>query len=1084
MMGLVRLALRRPYTAAIAAFIILLAGAMSLTRMIVDIFPIIDIPVVLVAWNYGGLSAEDMERRVVLVTERSYSQTVNGIDHIESQSIPGTGIIKVYFNPGTDIGAAIAQINAVNNTVLRIVPPGMTPPNIIQFNASNVGVVQLTASSKTMAEQEIVDYTQNFIRLRLFTIPGISLTGSYGGKNRQIIIDIDPMRLSAKSVSPNDVVQALQTSNVIVPAGVARIGEREYNVTLNSSPSAVDQFANLPLAIRGGIPVLLGDVAKVSDAFSTQSNIVHVNGERATYMVVMRHSDASTLAVVDATKEMMPAIRSVAPNGLDLKLDFDQSIFVRSAIENVVREAIISSILVSLMILVFLGSWRSTVIVSISIPLSIFAGIAGLFIAGQSINLMTLGGLALAIGLLVDNATVLIENIHRNQTLGKPLTVAILDGASEVVTPLTVATLAICIVFFPVALLTGAARYLFIPLAITVVLAMLASYVLSFSIVPAMTRMLLAGEGHGPPNRLAAAFERGFEWLRDCYVRLLERVLGSRGFVLACFAVLLLLTGGLATVVGTDFFPTADVGIIKLHYRAPIGTRLEVTEQRVLEVQKKIREIIGNDEIATLNDVIGVPFAFNLALIPSDNVSSGDAEILIQLKPGHKPSNDYIRAMREKLPVLFPGAQFYFQTADVVSQVLNFGLSAPIDIQIQDNNFNRSYAIGQKLLQALAKIPGVVDPHISQLLDYPGLQVDVDRLRAAQLGMTQRDVSNNLLVALSSSSLVASSYFLNPANNVNYLVAVRVPVEQVQTVNDLMDLSVSQPVVLPATSTATSSQYATMPNAPVSRLSDVATVRPRSSLESINHYSVNRIIDVAANVDGRDLGSVTRDIQAVIAELSKDLSANTHIDIRGQPEVMQTSFGNLAQGLIIAVILVYALLVVLFQSWIDPFIIMMAVPGALIGIIWMLALTGTTINVELLMGTIMTVGISVSNSILVVSFANDIRTREGMTPLAAAIEAGKTRLRPILMTALAMVMGMVPMALGAGEAGEQNAPLGRAVIGGLIAATVATLVIVPIFYTLLRRKPPTLHELDRKFAAEAAGLVEPGVVHADNTAAH
>jgi multidrug efflux pump subunit AcrB len=837
-------------------------------------------------------------------------------------------------------------------------------------------------------------------------------------------------------------------------------------VTMNSSPTVVTQFAALPLVVRNGIPVTLGDVASVSDSFATQSNIVHVNGERATYMVVMRHSDASTLAVVEATRALMPEIRAAAPLGLDLSLDFDQSVFVRSAIENVVREAVISSILVSLMILMFLGSWRNTVIVSVSIPLSIFAGIAGLFAAGQSINLMTLGGLALAIGLLVDNATVTIENIHRNQALGKPLTVAILDGCGEVVTPLTVATLAICIVFFPVALLTGPARFLFIPLGITVVLAMLASYVLSFTVVPTMTRLMLAGQHSGPSRGLAGVFERAFEWLRTLYTAMLNTALHARGFVLVCFLALLACSVGLAGFIGTDFFPTADVGIIKLHYRAPAGTRLEATEARVLDVQKEIRRIIPPAEIQTINDLVGAPFSFNLAMIPSDNASSGDAEILIQLKPGHRPSRDYIHAMREQLPITFPGALFYFQTADIVSQVLNFGLSAPIDIQIEDGDFNRSYLLAQRLLLALQKIPGVVDAHISQLLDYPALQVDVDRLRAARLGMTQKDVSNNLLVALSSSSLVAPNYFLNPVNNVNYFVAVRLPVASVHNVYDLMDLAISQPVVLPAL--PTDAQLATLPNAPVSRLSDVASVRPRSSLESISHYAVQRVVDVAANVDGRDLGGVTTDIQAAIADISKGLPVTTHIDIRGQPQVMQTAFSNLAQGLIIAVVLVYALLVVLFQSWIDPFIIMMAVPGALIGIIWMLALTHTTINVESLMGTIMTVGISVSNSILVVSFANDIRARHEMPPLAAVLEAGKTRLRPVLMTALAMIMGMVPMALGAGEAGEQNAPLGRAVIGGLIAATIATLFIVPVFYTLLRRKPPRLHDLDRAFAAEAA----------------
>ncbi len=1081
MMGLVRQALRRPYTSAILAFIIMLSGGMAMTRMIVDIFPIIDIPVVLVAWNYNGLPPEEMERRVVLVAERSYSQSVDGIERIESQSIAGTGIIKIYFSPGASIGSALAQINAVNNQALRVMPPGMTPPILVPFNASSVGVVQMTTSSKTMPEQEIVDYTNNFIRLKLYTIPGIALTAPYGGKSRQIIIDLDPTRMAAKGISPNDVVAALQTSNVIVPAGVARMGEREYNVTINSSPSAVDQFANLPLVVRNGIMVTMGDVAKVGDSFANQTNMVHVNGERASYVTILRHSDASTLVVVDALRAALPEIKAASPAGLDIGLGFDQSVFVRSAIENVVREAIISSILVSLMILVFLGSWRNMVIVSASIPLSIFAGIAGLLATGQSINLMTLGGLALAIGLLVDNATVTIENIHRNQSLGKSLTVAILDGCGEVVTPLTVATLAICIVFFPVFLLTGPARFLFIPLGITVVLSMLASYILSFTILPTMTRMMLPDHAHGAhpkPGWAIRQFEHGFDWVKKLYVGALVSCLRARGFVLISFAGLLVVTLFMATVAGTDFFPTADVGIIKLHYRAPTGTRLESTELRVLAVEQKIRDVIGDAEIQTINDNIGVPFSYNLALIPSDNISSADAEILIQLKPGHKPSQDYIHALRAALPEAFPGALFYFQTADIVSQVLNFGLSAPIDVQIADPNFNRSYELAQQLLVKMQKIPGVADAHIVQLLDYPTLQIDVDRLRAAQLGIAQRDISNNLLVSLSSSSLVAPSYFLNPANNVNYFVAVRQPMDAVKDVQSLMDLPVSQPLVPQATTVANQfniNSIAVMPNAPVTRMSDVAALRPRNSMASINHYAVQRVIDVAANVDGRDLGSVSADIRKAIADVSVGLSLATHIDLRGQPDVMNTSFNNLAQGLVISIILVYALLVVLFQSWIDPFIIMMAVPGALIGIIWMLILTGTTINVESLMGTIMTVGISVSNSILVVSFANDIRARHALSAFEGVIAAGQTRLRPIMMTALAMVLGMIPMALGAGEAGEQNAPLGRAVIGGLIAATIATLVIVPVFYTLLRRKPPRLHELDANFAAEAAGAQGAGV---------
>jgi multidrug efflux pump subunit AcrB len=1082
MIGLVSLALRRPYTAAVASILILLMGGLALTRMIVDIFPIIDIPVVLVVWNYPGLAAEDMERRVVLISERSYSTTVNGIERIESQSLPGIGLLKVYFAPGTDIGGAIAQISAQNSSILRIAPPGMTPPNVIQFNASNVPVVQLDMSSKTLTEQQIFDYSLNFIRLKLFTIQGMSIPGPFGGSQRQITVDLDPSRLAAKGFSPNDVVSALQLSNVIVPAGNARIGAINYNVQLNSSPTAVDQFNRLPLGIKNGVPVTLGDVALVKDGFVNQTNIAHVNGERAVYLAILRHSDASTLAVVDATRDMLPQIQAAAPNGLELKLDFDQSVFVRGAVENVVREAIISSVLVSLMILVFLGSWRNTVIVSLSIPLSIFAGIVGLFLAGQSINLMTLGGLALAIGLLVDNATVTIENIHRNQSLGKPLTVAILDGSAEVIQPLTVATLAICIVFCPVLLLEGPARFLFIPLAITVVLAMLASYVLSFTVVPAFTRYLLStgGAGHAKPGRVGALIERSFERFQNAYGRTLEIALGHRAFILVCCGVLMVVTGALATLAGTDFFPSADVGLIKLHFRGPIGMRLTETERVVLQVEQKIRDIIPAAELRTINDLDGVPLSYNLAYVPSDNVGDMDAEILVSLNSPHRPSIDYIRAMREQLPAAFPGCQFYFQTADIVSQVLNFGLSAPIDIQIQDASFERSRAMGQKLLQALQRIPGVADPHVVQVLDYPGLQIDVDRMRAARLGITQRDVSNNLLTSLSSSALVSPSYFLNPQNGVNYTVAVQTPLDKVSSIDDLMNMPVNQPSggIAP---NAAAGNLSDMLGAPVTRLADIATLRPRVDYESVNHYTIQRVVDIAANIDGRDLGGTSRDIQAAIDAVKADMPPTMQIDLRGQNQVMQTAFRNLGLGLILAIVLVYALLVILFQSWIDPFIIMMALPGALFGIVWMLVLTHTTINVESLMGTIMSVGISVSNSILVVSFANEIRTRENLSPLAAAIAAGKTRLRPILMTALAMIIGMIPMALGLGEAGEQNAPLGRAVIGGLLMATLATLFLVPIIYTLLRRKPPTLYELDRIFALEAAGNP---AGHADGVETH
>jgi len=1072
MIGLVRMSLRRPYTSAIAALLVVLLGVLSLTGMIVDIFPVIDIPVVLVAWNYPGLTTEDMERRVVFISERAYSTTVNGISRIESQSIPGIGILKVYFQPGTEIGGAIAQITSVNNSILRSAPPGMQPPAVIQFNASNVPVVQLTMSSKTLTEQQIYDYSLNFIRVKLFTIPGLSTPGPFGGKQRQMNVDVDPGLLAAKGFSLTDVVNALQASNVIVPAGTARIGDREYNVQLNSSPAAVERFNDLPIGVFDGRPVTIGDVGRVTDSFANQGNIVHVDGKRAVYLAILKHADASTLAVVDATRSALPEVQAAAPAGLELKLDFDQSVFVRGAVENVVREAIISSILVSVLILVFLGSWRNTVIVSASIPLSVFAGIIGLFLTGNSINLMTLGGLALAIGLLVDNATVVIENIHRNLMLGKKLTVAILDGSAEVIQPLTVATLAICIVFFPVVMLFGVARYLFIPLAATVVFCMLASYALSFTVVPSFARLLLASDKthHAPPKGFFGLFDRGFERFRGGYGWMLEGTLRNRGIVLAGFTALLVVTGVVAGTIGLDFFPSADVGLIKMHYRAPPGTRIEETERQVLQVEEAVRQIIPAAELDTVNDTVGVPSSFNLAFVPSDNVGAMDAEILISLKSGHHPTIDYIRTIREKVPPQFPGSIVYFQTADIVSQVLNFGLPAPIDVQIQDVNFERSYGLAQQLVQRMKTIPGVADPHIVQVLNYPGLQIDVDRMRAAKLRVSQRDVANNMLTSLSSSVLVSPNFFLNPQNNVNYSVAVQTPLSQIKTLDDLLATPVSAPAPL------TTADPAALPFASVMRLGDIATVYPRSSLESVNHYTVQRELDIAANVDGRDLGATAADIQAAIKDISKGLPITTHIDIRGQNEVMQASFRSLALGMILAVILVYALLVILFQSWVDPFIIMMAVPGGLMGIIWILALSGTTINVESLMGSIMTIGISVSNSILVVSFANDLRARGTLDPHAsgvmtvfeAAVRACTIRLRPVLMTALAMIIGMLPMALGLGDAGEQNAPLGRAVIGGLIVATFATLFIVPIFYTLLRRSPPTLHTLDARFAAEAS----------------
>jgi multidrug efflux pump subunit AcrB len=1056
-MWIVRLALRRPYTVAVFCFVILLMGALCSTRMQKDIFPAIDIPVVIVVWNYPGLSAEDMERRVVIISERAYSTTVNGISRIESQSIDGIGILKVYFEQGTDIGSAIAQISSVSGSAIRVMPPGITPPAIIQYNASNVPVAQMTISSTVRTEQELFDYGLNFIRIRLFTIPGLATPAPYGGKQREVVIDVDPKATSSYGLGTRDVVQALLSSNLIEPAGSMRVGSIEYDVTMNSSPSTIDEFARMPLKVQNGAEVRLGDVATVHDGFAPQTNIVRVNGNRATYLAILKKANASTLAVVDAARDALGAIRAGAPEGMEIKIDFDQSIFVRAAIAGVLREAVVSSLLVSGMILVFLGSWRSVVVVSTSIPLSIFVSLVGLFATGQSLNVMTLGGLALAIGMLVDDATVEIENIHRNRMLGKPLTVAILDGASQIAIPALAATLTICIVFFPVVMLFGPAKYLFTPLALSVVFAMLASYLLSRTLVPTLARMLMQHEKHGQPSWAGRLRDRAFQGLQDVYAGALQTVLAHRTFVLVCAAAVMGLAALLATAVGTDFFPDVDAGLMRLHVRAPAGTRVEETEHVVAAVEQRIRSIVPPAELETINDNIGVPISYNLAFVQTDNIGGADADVLVSLAKGHAPTAEYRRRLRADLAARFPDVHFYFQAADIVSQVLNFGLSAPIDVEVEGSDLQKSAGFARELRDKMTLIPGAADVRIAQVLDRPALKVDVDRDRAAQIGITQHDVADNVLTSLSSSSLVAPSFWLNPKNNVNYFVVVQNPLNKIASVDDLMGSPVAQ-----GASGAAVAPY----------LRSVATVKPSQVFAVVNHDSVQRVLDVQCNVDGRDLGSVASDIKREVDAIAARLPRDMRMRIRGQSESMKSSFESLALGLLLASVLVYLLLVVLFQSWLDPFIIIFAVPGALVGVVGMLAATHTTLNVESLMGSIMAVGVAVSNSILLVSFANE--TREGAHdpgPLPAALEAGKTRLRPVLMTALAMILGMLPMALGTGEGGEQNAPLGRAVIGGLLVATAVTLFVVPVVYSLLRRKTPRKGELDARFAEETVSAL-------------
>jgi multidrug efflux pump subunit AcrB len=1047
------------------SFLILIFGWLSADRMKVDIFPAIDIPVVIVVWQYPGLSAEDMERRVVFLSERAYSTTVDGMDHIDSESISGVGILKIYFQPDADIGAAIAQIAAVSQIVTHNMPPGITPPNVLRYNASNVPVAQINISSDSRSEQELWDYGLNFLRIRLFTIPGIGIPGPYGGKSRQIMVDIDPARVAANGLSPQDVINALLAENVIEPAGVAHIGNIDYDVKLNSSPLTIEEFNRLPLKVIGNAPIYLGDVAHVHDGFAVQQNIVHVDGRRAIYLALLKHANASTLAVVDATKEMLPGLQKAAPEGINLKISFDQSIFVRAAIWNVLREAIVSTALVSLMILGFLGSWRSVLLVSTSIPLAILVGVCGLFLLGHTFNLMTLGGLALAIGMLVDDATVEVENIHRNRMLGKPLTVAILDGAHQIAVPALAATLTICIVFFPVVLLLGPAKFLFAALALSVVISMLASYLLSRTLVPSLARLLMEHEHHGPPRGFNAWRDRLFDRFQDSYGRVLAGALRHRLFVIGCAVSLILIAAALPFyAVGLDFFPSVDVGLMKLHFRGPIGTRLETTEKIVDQVEKSIRTVIPAEEIDTINSNIGMPIYYNLAFIGTDSVGNQDADITIALKENHHPTEQYMKRIRAEVAPQFPGSSLYFQPADIVSQVLNFGLSAPIDVQIEGNDLNDSYRFAEKLRDRIRAIPGTTDVRIAQVLNYPALNLTVDRDRAARVGLSQSDVAGTLLTSLSSSSLVQPSFWLSPQNSINYLVAVQTPVRKMESTTDLLATPIAASSALRQDAAVVAP--GSTPHGTSAYLGSIASLSPGRDVALVNHVTVQRVVDVQCSAEGRDLGSVARDIQKAIDSLRDSVKA-TRVRIRGQSESMFDSFRSLGLGLLLAIALVYLLLVTLFQSWLDPFIIIFAVPGALVGILWMLALTGTSLNVESLMGSIMAVGIAVSNSILLVSFANEVRVERGLGPVEAALEAGRTRLRPVLMTALAMIIGMLPMAFAIGEGGEQNAPLGRAVIGGLLVATVTTLFLVPVVYSLLRRAPPRAHELDMRFAAEA-----------------
>jgi multidrug efflux pump subunit AcrB len=1072
-MWIVRLALRRPLSVAVMALLMLVLGTLSFELMNVDIFPAINLPVVLVVWNYPGLSAFDVERRMVFISERAYSTTVNGIEHIESESINGLGILKVYFQPGSDLGAAIAQMDAVSETILTQLPRGTEPPQIISYNASNVPVAQLNIYSDTLSTARLFDYGLNFIRIQLFTIPGFSSPAPLGGVQRAVMVNLDPTALYANGMSAFDLGNALDSTNVVIPSGTEKIGNYEYNVDLNMSVPKVKDFNRLPVKYVNGSPVFLGDIAPVTDTHQPQTNVVRVDGQQATYLLVIKHADASTLTVVDAVKAKIPLIRATAPKGLKTSLTFDQSQFVRAALWDVVQEAVSAAALVALMVLLFLGSPRSMLIVITSIPLSILTSIIALKLCGQTINTMTLGGIALAVGMLVDDATVEIENIHRNHAMPKPLLVAILDGATQIATPTFVGTLSICIVFFPVVLLTGVARFLFTPLALAVVFAMLTSYLLSRTLVPTMARYLLPDDhedhlGNGRWARVVRAFDRWFERQKERYRVALATFIGRRALALACVAILILLSLGLLPIVGEDFFPVVDAGMMRLHVRAPTGSRIEHTEYLIDQIDRTIRTIVPPAELESISDNLGLPISYDLAFYQTDTIGPQDADVLIQLQSRHQPTAMYEQRIRNALAVKFPEVTAYFQAADIVGQVLNFGLPSAIDAQINGNSLQSDYDIALRLKDRMARIPGVVDLRIAEPLDYPSLKVEVDRAKALQFGVTLQEIASSVLSTLSGAQLLQPNFWLDPVSGVNYYVITQAPQHLFDSVGALQNIPLSTTATSSSNATvdSTAASAATTPPQP-QLLGNLAAVSHNWDPAVIAHYTVQRVVDVDCGVSGRDLGAVTSAVQREIGHLGK-LPPGTQVVIRGQSQAMRTSFVTLGEGLVLAIILVYLLMVANFQSWLEPFIIMMAIPGALAGVLWMLVLTGTTINVESMMGAIMAVGVGVANGNLLITFANELR-EEGYGPIAAAIEAGRIRFRPIIMTALAMILGMLPMALSLGSGSEQNAPLGRAVIGGLFVATVSTLFVVPAVYSIFSRNLIGKHQRD----AEIERLTQP-----------
>lgn len=1038
---MVQLALRRPYTFIVMAMLIVLATPFVLLRMATDIFPEINIPVISIIWNYGGLPAQEMGQRISGQTERGLTTTVSDIEHIESQSLAGVSVIKVFFQPTASIETAIAQVVASMQTQVRQLPPGITPPLVIKYSASSIPVVQLALSSPTRAENALFDAAINQLRPQLITVPGAAVPFPYGGKNRVISVDLDTQALQARGLSPADVVNAVNAQNLILPSGTVKFGATEYSVRMNGSPEAIAGLNDLPVRTTGGATTYLRDVAYVRDGFSPQTNVVRQDGVRGVLLSVLKNGGASTLDIVSNIRALLPAAAQGMPADIKVTPLFDQSVFVKTAVKGVVFEALIAAALTAAMVLLFLGNWRSTLIIGLTIPLSILASILVLYALGQTLNLMTLGGLALSVGILVDQAIVTIENIERHLHMGTELNEAILVGAGEIGPAAFVSTLCICIVFVPMFFLSGVARFLFVPLAEAVVFAMLASYLLSRTLVPTLVMLLMGGvhakaAADANPSmlqRVYRSFDARFERVRRAYTLVLSAVLSRRNRFIALFLGFCLLSCLLYPVLGRDFFPSVDAGQIRLHMRAPTGTRIEETARLADQVEAVIRELVPHDQLETILDNLGVPNSgINLSYSNAGTIGTLDGEILLSLREGHRPTEEFVSLLRAELPKRFPGTEFFFQPADIVTQILNFGLPAAIDVQFSGNDLNGNAARAAELVKAIRQIPGAVDAHVHQRLDGPGLNLQMDRTRLQQFGLTAANVGQNVLIALSGSSQTAPAFWLNPQNGVAYSVAVQSPQYTVDSLDSLLNIPVA------------SGSGGAGSGAP-QLLGNLVDAQAGRQPAVASRYNIAPVIDVYVSVQGTDLASVASKVKALVDDMRPKLSRGSQVTLRGQVQTMQSSFIGLGVGLAMAIVLVYLLIVVTFQSWIDAAIIITALPAALAGIAWMLFITGTTLSVPALTGAIMTMGVATANSILLIAFARE-RLAAGIPPLSAALEAGATRIRPVLMTALAMIIGMIPMALGLGEGAEQNAPLGRAVIGGLLFATVSTLFFVPAVF--------------------------------------